>query len=301
MCRLLGVSKQAYYKHVDNLMVRLANESFVVEFIKEVRRKDPGIGGNKLWWMYHSRFGKTASVGYNRFYDIIERYDLKVRKRKRRAVTTDSKHDLPLYPDLVKELIPKRPCHVTVSDITYIPLRMTPETDEYNFCYLSVVTDYYTKEIIGYSVGDTLEAKYPLEALEMALRHYQGRDLSGLIHHSDRGVQYASYAYTGRLKDCKIRISMTQSGNPKDNAVAERVNNTIKNELLKDMVFYRISEVKTAVKAAVDFYNHERPHWSLDGMTPSQASQCEGELKKRWVSYREIALKKQNEVSSLTG
>ena len=87
----------------------------------------------------------------------------------------------------------------------------------------------------------------------MAIRHYVGKDLSGLIHHSDRGVQYASYAYTGRLKDCQIRISMTESGNPKDNAVAERVNNTIKNELLKGMVFYRIREVKAAVKVAVEF------------------------------------------------
>ena len=123
----------------------------------------------------------------------------------------------------------------------------------------------------------------------MSLRHYAGKDLSGLIHHSDRGVQYASYAYTARLKDCHIRISMTESGNPKDNAVAERVNNTVKNELLKGMEFYG---VKAAVKAAVNFYNHERPHWSLDGMTPAQAARCEGELKKKWKSYREIAIKR---------
>lgn len=249
-------------------MLRLARESFVVEFIKEVRLKAPGIGGNKLWEMYRKRFGEEHSVGYNRFYDIVERYNLKVRKRKRRASTTDSRHDLPLYPNLVKDLIPSRPCELMVSDITYIPLITNPETGEYDFCYLSLVTDYYTKEIIGYSVGETLEARYPLEALKMALGHYAGKDLSGLIHHSDRGVQYASYAYTDHLKDCHIGISMTESGNPKDNAVAERVNNTIKNELLKDMVFSKISEVKSAVQAAVDFYNGERPHWSLDGMTP---------------------------------
>ena len=134
----------------------------------------------------------------------------------------------------------------------------------------------------------------------MAIRHYAGKDLSKLIHHSDRGVQYASYAYTGRLKDCQIRISMTESGNPKDNAVAERVNNTIKNELLKGMVFYRIREVKAAVKVAVEFYNHERPHWSLDGMTPSEAAEGEGELKKRWISYRERAIKRLKEMG-MTG
>ena len=126
MCRLLGVSKQAYYKHVDKLMFKLARESFVIEFIKEVRQKAPGIGGNKLWLMYRRRFGEEDSVGYNRFYDIIERYGLKVRKRRRRIATTDSNHDLPLYPNLVKELIPSRPCQVIVSDITYIPLWVNP-------------------------------------------------------------------------------------------------------------------------------------------------------------------------------
>lgn len=290
MCRLLGVSKQAYYKHVDKLMFKKAQEAFVVEFVKNVRGKDRGIGGNKLWMMYHDRFGAEHSVGYNRFYDILERYGLKVRKRKRCVSTTDSKHDLPLYPNLVKELIPTRPCQLIVSDITYIPL--TREGERQDFCFLSLVTDYYTKEIVSYSVGDTLETKYPLEALEMGLKHYKGKELSGLIHHSDRGVQYASYAYTARLKDCKIGISMTESGNPKDNAVAERVNNTIKNEFLKGMEFHGISQVKEAVKAAVDFFNHERPHLSLEGMTPVQAAQCEGEMKKNWKSYREIAIKK---------
>ena len=134
MCRLLGVSKQAYYNHVDKLMFKLARESFVIEFIKEVRQKAPGIGGNKLWLMYRRRFGEEHSVGYNRFYDIIERYGLKVRKRRRRIATTDSNHDLPLYPNLVKELIPNRPCQVIVSDITYIPLWVNPVTGEYTFC-----------------------------------------------------------------------------------------------------------------------------------------------------------------------
>ena len=162
MCRLLGISKKAYYKHADMLMLRLAKEAFVVEFIKEVRQKDPGIGGNKLWLMYRSRFSEKYSVGYNRFYDIIERYGLKVRKRKRRATTTDSRHDLPLYSNLVKELIPIRPCELMVSDITYIPLCLDPQNDENTFCYLSLVADSYTKEIIGYSVGESLDTRYPL-------------------------------------------------------------------------------------------------------------------------------------------
>ena len=300
MCRLLGVSKQAYYKHDDRLMQRLAREAFVVEFVKDVRRKDPGIGGNKLWLMYTRCFGDENRVGYNRFYDIIGQYGLKVRKRKRRVSTTDSRHDLPLYPNLVKSLIPTRPCQLIVSDITYVPLWTDPIDGEYKFCYLSLVTDYYTKEIIGYSVGDTLETKHTLKALEMALGHYEGNDLSGLIHHSDRGVQYASYAYTERLRGHGIGISMTENGNPKDNAVAERVNNTIKNELLKGMSFFTVDEVKAALRTAVDFYNNERPHLSLDGMTPCQASRTTGEIQKNWISFREIAIKKQMSLNNLS-
>ena len=141
-----------------------------------------------------------------------------------------------------------------------------------------------------------MAAQYPQEALEMSLGHYAQRDFSELIHHSDRGVQYASYTYTSRLKDNPIRISMTESGNPKDNAVAERVNNTIKNEFLPGKKFSGIREVRSAVQAAVNFYNNERPHLSLEGMTPVQGAQCEGELKKQWKSYREIAIKKQQEI-----
>lgn len=266
-------------------------ESFMVEFIKEIRRKDPGIGGNKLWQMYRKRFG-SHSVGYNRFYDIVERYGLKVRKRKRRVRTTDSNHEYPVYPNLIKSRIPDRPCQLIVSDITYIPYWTNPEAGGYDFCYLSLVTDYYTKEIIGYSVGDTLEARYPLEALNMALTYYKDKDLGELIHHSDRGVQYACYSYISRLKEHHIKISMTESGNPKDNAVAERVNNTIKNELLMGQSFCSLSEVKSAIRTAVDFYNHERPHLSLDGMTPAEAATMTGTIKKRWTSYRETAIKR---------
>jgi transposase InsO family protein len=250
--------------------------------------------------MYTRCFGEENRVGYNRFYDIIEQYGLKVRKRKRRVSTTDSRHDLPLYPNLVKSLIPTRPCQLIVSDITYVPLWTDPIDGEYKFCYLSLVTDYYTKEIIGYSVGDTLETKHTLKALEMALGHYEGNDLSGLIHHSDRGVQYASYAYTERLRGHGIGISMTENGNPKDNAVAERVNNTIKNELLKGMSFFTVDEVKAALRTAVDFYNNERPHLSLDGMTPCQASRTTGEIQKNWISFREIAIKKQMSLNNLS-
>ena len=290
-CRLLGVSTQAYYKHGNSQMRKMADEAFVVEFIRRIRQKDRGLGGDKLWMMYKQEFGEEHSVGYNRFYDIIERHNLKVRKKKRRARTTNSDHDLPLYPNLVKELIPLRPNQVWVSDITYMVIYLNAQTGEYDFCYLSLVTDYYTKEIIGWCVGETLEAKFAIEALDMALGRLGGNPASGLIHHSDRGVQYASYAYTDILKENNIRISMTECGDPKENAVAERVNGIIKNELLMGMSFFSIDEVKSALKVAIDFYNNERPHMSLDWKTPAEAALCTGELQKAWKSYREDAIR----------
>ena len=290
-CKLLGVSPQAYYKHGNSQLRKLAEEAFVVEFIKRVRRKDRGIGGGKLWQMYHREFGEEHSVGYNRFYDIIEKYNLKVRRRKRRAKTTDSNHDLPLYPNLVKELIPQRPNQLWVSDITYIVVYLNAQTGEYDFCYLSLVTDYYTKEIIGWCVGETLEAKFAIEALTMALTRLGDKSPADLIHHSDRGVQYASYDYTGILKKNGIKISMTERGDPKDNAVAERINGIIKNELLMGMSFFSVEDVRKSLEVAINFYNNERPHMSLDWKTPAEAALCTGELKKKWTSYRENAIK----------
>ncbi|MBQ1746221.1 MAG: IS3 family transposase [Muribaculaceae bacterium] len=288
---MLGVSTQAYYKHGNTDLRKLAEEAFCVEFIRRVRQKDPGIGGGKLWRMYKKEFGEDHGVGYNRFYDIIEKYGLKVRRKKRRAKTTDSSHDLPTYPNLVKELVPLRPNQLWVSDITYMVIYVNAQTGEYGFCYLSLVTDYYTKEIIGWCVGETLEAKFVMEALNMALSRLDGNPAEDLIHHSDRGVQYASYDYTRLLKKHNIKISMTECGDPKDNAVAERVNGIIKNELLMGTSFFSIEEVRKALKVAVDFYNNERPHMSLDWKTPAEAALCTGELEKKWKSYREIAIK----------
>jgi transposase InsO family protein len=290
LCGLFGVTKQAYYKYDgDRILVKVAQEAFVLQYIRGIREKDPGIGGLKLWYMYRKTFGGNHPVGRDCFEDMVDRYGLKVRARVRKPRTTDSTHGLPVYPNIVKDFIPDAPDQLWVSDITYITVWL----DEYNyaFCYLSLVLDAYTEEIIGWSVGSTLEATYPMEALRKALRRVEGKDNVHLIHHSDRGCQYASKEYVSVLKRHGIRISMTESGDPKENAQAERVNGTIKNELFKDVVFRGIKEVKAAVNVAVDFYNNERPHMSIDMMTPSEAARYSGEIKKRWISYRHIAIK----------
>lgn len=267
----------------------MAREAFALEYIKEVRAKDPGMGGDKLWHMYRRDFKGNDPIGRDWFADIINKHNLKVRLKVRKPRTTDSSHGLPTYPNLVKDFIPTGPNQLWVSDITYIIIWV--DTIHYIFCYLSLILDAYTEEIIGRSVGPTLATTYPLEALKMALKRIDGKTDINLIHHSDRGCQYASSEYIKLLNDNHILISMTESGEPKDNAQAERINNTMKNELLKGMRFTNIDDVIAAVARAVDFYNNERPHMSIDMMTPATAAFCEGEIKKRWVSLRERAIR----------
>lgn len=279
-------------------MEKATQESFAIEYVKRIRSKAPGIGGLKLWYMYRRDFDGNNPVGRDRFAYIIDRYGLKVRKKFRKPKTTDSSHGLPTYPNIVKDLIPTKANQLWVSDITYI----TVWVDEYHysFCYLSLILDAYTEEIVGWSVGPTLETVYPVEALKMALKRIDGMKEINLTHHSDRGCQYASSEYVRLLEKQHIKISMTESGDPKDNAQAERINNTMKNELLKDMRFGRIEEVKSAVSCAVDFYNNERPHMSIDMMTPAEAALHEGEIAKRWKSYRTIAIKEKQKVLEIT-
>lgn len=290
LCRLFGVSKQAYYQRNENVaLCRSAQRSFALQYIRDIREKDPGIGGVKLWYMYRRDFHGNDPIGRDQFVDIINEYGLKVRLKVRKPRTTDSTHGLPTYPNIIKDFIPTAPNQLWVSDITYITIWLDEYT--YIFCYLSLILDAYTEEIVGWSVGPTLETAYPVEALKMALKRIEGKDYINLIHHSDRGCQYASSEYVRLLLEHGIHISMTETGDPKDNAQAERINNTMKNELLKGLRFTNIEEVRKAVTRAVNFYNNERPHMSIDMKTPAEAALCEGELNKLWVSYRENAIR----------
>ena len=224
---------------------RAAQRAFALQFIRDIREKDPGIGGVKLWYMYQRDFQGNDLIGRDQFVDIINDYGLKVRLKVRKPRTTDSTHGLPTFPNIIKDFIPTSPNQLWVSDITYITIWLDEYT--YIFCYLSLILDAYTEEIIGWSVGPTLETTYPVEALRMALKRIEGKTNINLIHHSDRGCQYASSEYVRLLQEHGIRISMTETGDPKDNAQAERINNTMKNELLKGMRFTNIEEVEAAV------------------------------------------------------
>lgn len=262
-------------------------ERFVVDFVNDVRKDAPKIGGVKLWSMYRDKFDRQYSVGHNKFADMIARNGLSVRcKRRKSPRTTDSSHDLPKYPDLIKNLIPTRSGQIIVSDITYQPIKQLDGTVK--FCFIHLVTDLYSHEILGHVVSPTLEVKYSIQALKQALVVLADRN-PGIVpyHHSDRGVQYASILYTTLLKKHNYRISMTQSGNPLDNAVAERVNGILKEEFLSMKVFKDIRKVRRAVEKAVWFYNNRRPHMSNDMLTPAQAALREGILDKKWKSYKE--------------
>ena len=171
----------------------------------------------------------------NRFEYILDKHNLKVRKKKRKPRTTDSRHGLPTYPNQAKSYIPTQANRLWVSDITYIPIHVNES--KHIFCYLSLILDAYSKEIVGWAVGETLETSHCIHAFRMALKRVDVTSGKGLIHHSDRGCQYASKEYTSLLREYGITISMTEDGNPKDNAQAERINNTIKNELLRVSLF----------------------------------------------------------------
>ena len=294
LCGLFGMSKQAYYKHDFEADLRCAAyEEFALQFVRETREQDPGIGSVKLWEMYRREFGKDAHIGRDRFCELIARNGLKLRQRPRRPRTTDSRHNRPLYPNIIKNTIPTGMGEIIVGDITYLPLEPDGERDgERKFCYVSLVMDSYSKLVLGASVGPTLESRYPIEALEQAIQalEQRGIDLTHTIHHTDRGVQYASAEYTQKLIQKSIKISMTESGNPKDNSEAERLNNTLKNELFKDMHFSSIDQVRAALAKALRFYNNDRPHLSLNKLTPIAASRHHGRFKRDWISYRERAL-----------
>ena len=260
----------------------MALEEFAVQYIREVKAKDPGIGVMKVWAMYCRSFGERDRIGRDRFCDIFDLYGFKIRRR-RRVRTTDSRHKNPPYPNIVREIIPTRFGEIIVGDITYIPLESSDS--QRGLCYVSLLMDSYSKLVLGSSAGMTLETQYPMEALTTAIETLKshGVHLSHTIHHSDRGVQSTCADYVTMLHKNKIMIS----GNPKDNAEANRINNTLKNELFKDMKFSHITHVREALRKALLLYNHERPHLSLEMRTPSIAANETGRFKRVWISYRE--------------
>lgn len=237
----------------------------------------PRIGTRKLYYMLNNTLEKhRIKMGRDKLFDLLAEYGLLVRRRKRRkAITTDSDHPYRKHLNLIRELEVNRSNQLWVSDITYL-------TAGEDFCYLSLITDAYSRKIVGYCLHPTLKRDGPINALKMALRSLPSAPSSSLIHHSDRGVQYCCYDYTVLLENNGLSISMTEKSDPYENAIAERVNGILKSEFLLDQPFVHFEEALIAVSNAIQVYNELRPHASIDYLTPNQAHDKQGAIMARW-------------------
>jgi putative transposase len=249
----------------------------IIEEVWRYRKHQKRIGTRKLLdEMKNFLTAHHFKIGRDAMFDLLAGRGLLVTKRKRRGpVTTLSKHRFKKYPNIVRDFIPIAPNQLWVSDITYIHLAD-------GFAYLSLITDAYSRKIVGFCLGRDLSSKGPLTALKMALT--SNPHIEGLIHHSDRGVQYCCDEYVKLLQYHEVKISMTEKGDPLENALAERVNGILKQELLEE-VFPGFETAQQEVAIACSTYNHLRPHGSIDNLKPAQAHQLTGTIKMRWTNY----------------
>jgi len=215
----------------------------------------------------------NIKMGRDALFDLVAANNLQVTKRKRRYITTNSNHVFKKYPNLIRGIAPDGPDQIWVSDITYI--RSGEE-----FLYLFLITDMYSKKILGYRLAKTLDSSHAVNSLQDAIRN-SSKPITGLTHHSDRGIQYCSKDYIKLLEKHNIKISMTENGDPLENPVAERVNGILKDEYLNQ--YQRLTLIQ--LEKSIQKYNNERPHLSINMLTPEQAHLSSGELKRRWKNY----------------
>jgi transposase InsO family protein len=288
---LLGYSRQAYYQGLKYQQKQSLEADLVVVEVLRYRAAQKRIGTRKLFNELQPFLSSHGiKMGRDALFTLLSERNLLVRQRKRRGPgTTFSRHRYKKYPNLVKEFIPLAPNQLWVSDITYIRVAE-------KFAYLSLVTDAYSRKIVGYCLNESLSAQGPLNALKMALA--SNKEHQGLIHHSDRGIQYCCDDYISLLQKGKnpITVSMTENGDPLENAIAERVNGILKGELLQE--HYRDFKLAAQdIKTAISTYNHLRPHSSIGYLKPVQAHQLSGSLPRKWKNYYPINKGKEATVS----
>jgi hypothetical protein len=280
LCSWFGISRQAYYRNKTRNIRELVTHEILLPQVKAIRKDHKRLGGEKvLLKLKEFMLDHQIKMGRDAFFDFLRENDLLVRKRKRYHVTTNSKHWMKKYPNLIRDVEPLMPNHVWVSDITYW------KTKDGHY-YISFITDAYSRKIVGYHVATTMEAIESVAALRVALKGL-GKQISGLIHHSDRGSQYCSAKYVALLKKSNVQISMTENGDPLENAIAERLNGIIKGEYLIDYQINSITEAKRVLEAVVELYNEDRPHSSVSNMYPSAVHNGEisQEVKRLWKNY----------------
>ncbi len=241
--------------------MRLKREQNIIEIVHKRRRSLPREGVRKLKVSLDNEFTKAnLKVGRDTLFNILRKHQMLTLRKKYSSRTTNSYHRFYKYNNIIKNLEVTNPNQVWVSDITYIRTVK-------GFCYLALITDMYSRKIVGYDLSDSLELKGCVRALNKAL--YQAKDIKQLIHHSDRGIQYCSNVYIQILKKNNINISMTEENHCYENAIAERVNGILKDEFYLDQTFDNVAHAKRATKNAINLYNEIKLHLSLDFKTPN--------------------------------
>ena len=278
LCLLFGITRQAYYQHYWQLQERSFEHELVLEQVLSIRSSHPRMGGRKLYELLEPfMLEHQIKLGRDAVFDLLAANGLLVRGRKRSVRTTNSSHWLRKYPNLVRGLIPSRSNQLWVSDITYWKI-------ETGYLYLSLITDAYSRKIVGYQLASTLEAAESVLALQMALATSPPAP-GTLIHHSDRGVQYCSSAYVALLQENDITISMTENGDPLENAIAERVNGILKQEYLECYQVESLDQARELLSQVVELYNQQRPHMSIGNMMPTQLHEENQQREKLWKNY----------------
>jgi putative transposase len=254
----------------------------IIKQVKEIRKEHPSMGVGKLYLKLQPFMeAHSIKLGRDGLFTLLAAYHLLIRNRKRKIQTTQSFHRFKKYPNQIIGFTPTGINQLWVSDITYW------QTKESNY-YITFITDAYSHKIVGYQVGESLEAIESVQALRMALSSFVAPDaLPKLIHHSDRGIQYCSNEYTKLLEEHHIQISMTTHGDPLENAMAERVNGIIKDEYLTHYQVDCLQEAKQSLEKVVKLYNHDRPHMTIGNRTPDQIHDAAAtmDIKKLWKNY----------------
>jgi putative transposase len=274
MVRLLKITRQGYYKQIKVGKMKGTESEAVKEMILSQRKNMPRLGGLKVYHLIKPSLESAGiKLGRDKLFDLMRYENLLVKKRKNHTRTTNSYHRFRKYRNLIQGLEITRPEQVWASDITYIRTKN-------GFMYLSLITDVYSKKVVGFELSDNLKTENSLKALRKAINNRETKKT--LIHHSDRGLQYCSPDYTNLLEENHIKISMTSKYDPYENAVAERVNGILKNEFLLDKTFINEQEAKREVSRSIFVYNTLRPHLSCNYLSPNQAHKYGNYKLKTW-------------------
>lgn len=266
------MTRQNYYKSRSARSKQWVDESLILELVRSERRRQPNAGVRKLHHMISPELeSANVSIGRDRLFVLLSRHNLLVKRTRRTTRTTESRHGFRVYPNLAKKLELRAPHQLLVSDITYLRTMS-------GFMYLALVMDAFSRAIVGYDCSDSLESVGALRALEMALGQLPAG--ARATHHSDQGIQYCCRPYIERLEESAVSISMTEKNHCYENAKAERLNGTLKNELGLGETFVCAAHAQEAARDAVTIYNAYRPHLSLSYATPMSVHQSEGKTKR---------------------